>query len=95
MSKNLYNRRWVLAAYPEAMPDESHFQLQTHLPVSPLEDGQILVQAHYLSVDPYMRGRISPTTGYTAGVEPGALMPAGGVGEIIESRSELFEVCVL
>ena len=92
MSKNLYNRRWVLASYPEAMPDESHFQLQTNLPVPPLEDGQILVQAHYLSVDPYMRGRISPTTGYTAGVEPGALMPAGGVGEIVESRSNYFEV---
>jgi len=74
------------------MPDESHFLLEEDLPLAQLEDGQILVQAHYLSVDPYMRGRISPTVGYTAGVEPGGLMPAGGVGEIIESRSNLFKV---
>ena len=92
MVQNLHNRRWVLAAFPEAMPNESHFLMEKNLPLPPLEESQILVQAHYLSVDPYMRGRISPTAGYTAGVEPGGLMPAGGVGEIIESRSNLFKV---
>ena len=92
MVQNLSNRRWVLAAYPEAMPDESHFLMEEDLSLPPLEESQILVQAHYLSVDPYMRGRISPTTGYTAGVEPGGIMPAGGVGEIIESRSDRFTV---
>lgn len=92
MARNLYNRRWVLAEFPESMPKASHFLLEENLPLTPLEDNQILVQACYLSVDPYMRGRISPTAGYTAGVEPGGLMPAGGVGEIIESRSNSFKV---
>ena len=90
MSSNLVNRRWVLVDYPEGMPDETHFQLETGLQVPNLEEGQILVQAHFLSVDPYMRGRISPTVGYTTGVTPGDLMPAGGVGEVIESRSEVI-----
>ena len=92
MARKLYNRRWVLAEFPESMPKASHFLLEENLPLTPLEDNQILVQACYLSVDPYMRGRISPTAGYTAGVEPGGLMPAGGVGEIIESRSNSFKV---
>ena len=90
MSSNLVNRRWVLVDYPEGMPDETHFQLETGLQVPNLEEGQILVQAHFLSVDPYMRGRISPTVGYTTGVTPGDLMPSGGVGEVIESRSEVI-----
>ena len=88
---NLFNRRWVLAAYPESMPTEEHFRLVIDQLEPELEANQILVQAHYLSVDPYMRGRISPTTGYTAGVEPGGLMPAGGVGAVIESRSDKFK----
>lgn len=90
MSKNLINRRWVLADYPEGMPDETHFQFEASVPLPVLEEDQILVQAHFLSVDPYMRGRISPEAGYTAGVKPGGLLPAGGVGEVIESRSKLF-----
>ncbi len=91
MSKNLINRRWVLGDYPEGMPDETHFQFEASVPLSVLEEDQILVQAHFLSVDPYMRGRISPEAGYTAGVKPGGLLPAGGVGEVLESRSKLFK----
>ena len=92
MSSNLKNRRWTLADYPEGIPEERHFQLETNLQLPQLEAGQILVQAHFLSVDPYMRGRISPTVGYTTGVAPGELMPSGGVGEVIESRSEAISV---
>ncbi len=87
MASNLSNRRWLLTSYPEGMPDESHFELQENVEVPALEDGQILVHARYLSVDPYMRGRIAPGANYAAGVEPGGLMQGGGVGEVIESRS--------
>ena len=55
---NLINRRWVLVDYPDGIPDETHFRLDTDLQVPALEEGQILVQAHFLSVDPYMRGRM-------------------------------------
>ncbi|MEE3000310.1 MAG: NADP-dependent oxidoreductase [Pseudomonadota bacterium] len=91
MSTNLKNRRWVLINYPESMPEEKDFRLDIDLEVPELKENEVLVQASHLSVDPYMRGRISPTKGYTPGVELEGLMPAGGVGEIIESRSDLFE----
>jgi len=91
MFSNLNNRRWVLVNYPESMPEEKDFRLDSSLKVPELKEGEILVQASYLSVDPYMRGRISPTKGYTPGVELEGLMPAGGVGEIIESRADQFE----
>jgi NADPH-dependent curcumin reductase CurA len=48
--------------------------------------GKILVKAKWLSVDPYMRGRMSPATNYTKGVEIGELMQGGGVGEVVASN---------
>ena len=90
MPSNFKNRRWVLVSYPETLPEEKNFRLDIEPQVQDLKENEILVQASYLSVDPYMRGRISPTKGYTPGVELEGLMPAGGVGEIIESRSSQF-----
>ena len=90
MSSNLSNRRWVLADYPKGMPNESHFCLQENVDVPAIKDGEILVHARYLSVDPYMRGRIAPGANYAAGVVPGGLMQGGGVGEVIESRSPAY-----
>jgi hypothetical protein len=87
---NFKNRRWVLVSYPETLPEEKNFRLDIEPQVQDLKENEILVQASYLSVDPYMRGRISPAKGYTPGVELEGLMPAGGVGEIIESRSSQF-----
>lgn len=91
MTSNIKNRRWVLASYPDGMPDESHFRLEEVAPPE-LQPGEVLVQTHFLSVDPYMRGRMSPAANYAAGVAPGDVMAGGGVGEVIESRSEDFKV---
>ena len=91
MGSNLSNRRWVLSDYPEGMPDETHFSLEENVDVPALKDGEILVHATYLSVDPYMRGRIAPGANYAEGVLPGGLMQGGGVGEVIESRSPDFK----
>jgi NADPH-dependent curcumin reductase CurA len=79
------NRQWLLAAYPEGMPRVSDWRLVEREVAAP-GPGQILVRAHYLSVDPYMRGRISRRRNYAAGVEVGAVMTGGGVGEVLESR---------
>jgi hypothetical protein len=83
------NRRWLLAAHPEAMPDASNWRL-VEAEVGAPAAGEILVRAHYLSVDPYMRGRISRRANYAAGVEIGAVMTGGGVGEVVESRHPGF-----
>jgi NADPH-dependent curcumin reductase CurA len=52
------NRQWLLAAHPEGMPEPSDWRLVAR-PVEEPGPGQMLVRALYLSVDPYMRGRIS------------------------------------
>ena len=91
MTQNLTNRRWVLVDYPDSMPSEDNFDLQVGLDIPSLKEGEVLISADYLSVDPYVRGRISPTVGYTAGVLPGELLPAGGVGEVIQSQSNMFK----
>ena len=57
---NIKNRRWVLANYPDGMPDADTFRLEEDLNVPELKDGQVLLADRFLSVDPYMRGRISP-----------------------------------
>ena len=76
---------WVLASYPDGMPVESNWRLEQSEIETP-GDRQILARALYLSVDPYMRGRISAKRGYAKGVEIGDVMIGGGVAEVVESR---------
>lgn len=83
-------RRWVLASYPTGMPTVDNFRIEEG-PLPEPGEGEMLVRAIYLSVDPYMRGRISPQGNYAAGVSPGDIMVGGGVGEVIESNIEGFE----
>ncbi len=83
------NRQFVLAARPVGMPDDSTFKL-IEAPIPELKDGQILVRARYLSVDPYMRGRISGMKSYAAPVEVGGLMVGGGVAEVVESKNPAY-----
>ncbi len=73
------------------MPTESTFKLvETSIP--DLKDGEMLVQALYLSVDPYMRGRISGMKSYAAPVEVGQTMVGGGVARVVESKNPGFAV---
>ncbi|MDF2781481.1 MAG: NADP-dependent oxidoreductase [Geminicoccaceae bacterium] len=81
----LVNRQWLLAAHPEGMPEPSDWRLVAR-PVEEPGPGQMLVRALYLSVDPYMRGRISPARNYAAGVQVGQVMTGGGVGRIVSSN---------
>src|SRR5258708_23301071 len=88
---SMMNRQFVLADRPVGMPTEATFRLiQTPLPA--LKDGEVLVKAMYLSVDPYMRGRISGMKSYAAPVEVGGLMVGGGVAKVVESKNAGFAV---
>jgi leukotriene B4 12-hydroxydehydrogenase/15-oxo-prostaglandin 13-reductase len=79
------NRAWTLASRPQGMPTEANFKLvESRLPS--LKDGQLLLKALYLSVDPYMRGRISGAKSYAKPVEVGETIVGGGVAEVVESR---------
>ena len=71
------------------MPKESDFQL-TESPVPRPAGGEILVRSRYLSVDPYIRGRLTGVTTYVKGIQPGELVGAGAVGEVVESNDPRF-----
>lgn len=86
----MMNRRWVLDSYPEGAATAANWRLvQDDIPEP--EVGQILVRTRWLSMDPYMRGRISPAKNYTAGVRLGETMHGGGVGEVIASRHPAWQ----
>jgi NADPH-dependent curcumin reductase len=86
MSLPPMNRRIVLAARPKGEPQETDFRLE-QAPVSPLADGQVLLRILYLSLDPYMRGRMNAGPSYAPPVAIGEVMEGGTVAEVIESRS--------
>lgn len=83
------NRRMLLAQRPEGMPKETDWRRDT-APVPVPGEGQIVARALYLSVDPYMRGRIAESKSYARGVEPGEVMEGGGVGRVVASRHPDF-----
>lgn len=78
-------QRIVLAARPTGRPDHSHFRLET-APIPTPGEGQLLLKTLYLSLDPYMRGRMSAAKSYSAPVEIGQVMEGGTVSEVLESR---------
>lgn len=84
-----HNRRWILKRYPDGMPAPDDWTLETCDAPQP-DDQHLLVRTLWLSVDPYMRGRISPAKNYAAGTQPGEVMKGGGVGQVLESRHPDF-----
>src|SRR6516164_5485234 len=89
--QNVINRRWRLASYPAGMPSLENWTMDTQ-PVPDPGLGQIVIKAKWLSVDPYMRGRMSPAAGYTKGVSIGEVMQGGGVGEVVASNHPTWKV---
>ena len=84
------NQQVLLDNRPAAEATASNFKIVTcETPV--LQDGQVLVRHHFLSLDPYMRGRMNDTKSYTAPQPLGQVMGAGTVGEVVESRSPKFQ----
>lgn len=78
-------RAWHLKSRPSGMPTLDNFELKdVSLPA--LEDGQVRVRNRWLSVDPYMRGRMNDVKSYVPPFEVGEPMTGGAVGEVLESR---------
>ncbi|HMD94202.1 MAG TPA: NADP-dependent oxidoreductase [Trebonia sp.] len=74
-----------LASRPAGMPAAGNFTI-TPAPVPVPRDGHVLIRTQYLSLDPYMRGRMSDAPSYAPPVEVGGLMVGGTVGEVVESN---------
>ncbi|MBU2981567.1 NADP-dependent oxidoreductase [Lentibacter algarum] len=81
----------TLAARPEGAPKDSDFAL-VQAPLPTPAEGEVLVRVQYMSLDPYMRGRMDDAKSYAAPVPIGGVMEAGGVGEVIASNSPHFAV---
>ncbi|RUU25181.1 NADP-dependent oxidoreductase [Mesorhizobium sp. M6A.T.Ce.TU.016.01.1.1] len=84
------NPSWVLRSYPSGMPTVGNWMLEDR-PIPGPAEGELLLKTLWLSVDPYMRGRISPAKNYAAGFGLGDLMSGGGIGEVISSESLDFK----
>src|SRR5262249_21263418 len=83
--------RVVLASRPEGAPISENFRVEKAAVPTPA-DGEVLLKVRYLSLDPYMRGRMSAAKSYAAPVEIGAVMEGGTVAEVIDSRHPEFAV---
>ncbi|WP_299557604.1 NADP-dependent oxidoreductase [uncultured Sulfitobacter sp.] len=81
----------VLASRPDGAPSADNFRLEEAAVPTP-GDGEVLVRVHYMSLDPYMRGRMDDAKSYAAPVPIDGKMEGAAVGEIIESKADGFEV---
>ena len=84
------NKRVLLASRPTGWVTEANFRLDS-VPVPEPKDGEVLVKNLWLSLDPYMRGRMNDTKSYAAKQEIDAVMVGGTVGEVIESKNPKFK----
>jgi len=83
------NRQFLLVSRPEGMPSDANFQLiETDIPTA--LEGQVVVRTLYLSVDPYMRGRMSAAKSYVPPFPLNEVLVGGVVGEVVESKHDRF-----
>lgn len=83
------NKAWYLISRPQGLPTIDNFALRP-LPDAPLEPDQLRVRNLWLSVDPYMRGRMNDAKSYAASFLIDQPMTGGAIGEVIESRMDGF-----
>lgn len=87
---NTVNRQYVLAERPKGEPDDNTLRLETAAVPEPGE-GQLLLRNEYLSLDPYMRGRMSAAKSYAKPVEIGKVMLGGTISQVVTSNADGFE----
>ncbi len=87
----MMNQQLVLASRPAGAPSVDNFALR-EVPLAEPAEGQLVVRHHFLSLDPYMRGRMSDAKSYAAPQPLGEVMIGGTAGEVIASRAAGFAV---
>ena len=80
-------RAWHLKSRPQGMPVHDDFELK-EIELPPVADGQVRVRNLWLSVDPYMRGRMNDVKSYVPPFQIGEPMDGGAIGEVVESKVE-------
>ena len=84
-------RAWTLASRPAGLPTDSNFAL-LETPDAPLADGEFRIANSWLSVDPYMRGRMNDAKSYADPFILGEPMTGGAVGVVSESNNADYPV---
>lgn len=85
------NKQLILKERPKGMPDGNTWTLQdTAIP--DINDGQLLIQNHYISLDPAMRGWMNDSKSYIEPVKLGDVMRAGAIGKVVKSKNPKFTV---
>ncbi|HJR07942.1 MAG TPA: NADP-dependent oxidoreductase [Pyrinomonadaceae bacterium] len=84
------NKRITLASRPVGMPTTANFKIED-IDVPQPKEGEVLIKTLYLSVDPYMRGRMNEGRSYVQPFDVGEVIAGGVVGEVVESRSDRFQ----
>lgn len=87
----ILNQRIVLASRPQGAPTPENFRLEREA-LPELREGQVQLRTLYLSLDPYMRGRMSDAPSYAPPVAVDAVMEGGAVSVVEQSRSDRFNV---
>ena len=85
------NKQFILDNRPRGEASTSNFKLVVG-ETPPLQDGQVLVHHHFLSLDPYMRGRMDDAKSYAVPQPLGQVMQGGTAGEVVESRSPKYRL---
>lgn len=89
-ANDMTNTRIVLASRPHGEPTPENFRIE-QVPADAPGSGQVLLRTRFLSLDPYMRGRMNAGRSYAAPVEIGAVMDGGTVSEVVESHHAGFK----
>jgi NADPH-dependent curcumin reductase CurA len=84
------NKAWTVASFPTGPLSESNFKF-VELPAPAPKEGEVLVKNLWLSLDPYMRGRLSQAKSYVKGLEIGDVMTGETAGEVVESKHPRFK----
>jgi NADPH-dependent curcumin reductase CurA len=82
------NRQWLINGNPRGRALQTSDFLENEAVLKPLEAGQVRIRTEYLSFDPSQKGQLESIAGYSRGHGVGDVMPARGIGEVVESRSE-------
>jgi NADPH-dependent curcumin reductase CurA len=86
------NKQLILKKRPLGMPDANTWRLEQH-PIPELKEGEVLVQIHYISLDPAMRGWINAGKSYIEPIAIGDVMRAGTIGKVIKvNKHTIFKV---
>ena len=83
------NKQMKLEKRPVGMPDKDTWRMETN-PIPDISDGELLVENHYISLDPAMRGWMNEQKSYIPPVQLGDVMRAGSVGKVIKSKHPKF-----